>query len=171
MVPVIRILLVDDFKPWRAALRSMVEAMEGFRVVSEAGNGLEAIEKAGQLRPNIVLLDIGLPQLNGIEAAPRIRRASPGSKIIFLTQEHDSDIRAAAFATGAEAFLLKSSVVRELRHALDAARQIPTRRRLRKHLETPHPDPELRFQEPRLEIKHHSERLAATHPEKPQMGG
>jgi DNA-binding NarL/FixJ family response regulator len=119
-------MLVDDFKPWRATLRSIVEAMEGFRVVAEAGDAVEAIEKAGRLLPDIVLLDIGLPLLNGIEAAPRIQRSSPGSKIIFLTQEHDSDVRAAALATGAEAYLLKSRVVRELRRTIDAARQIPS---------------------------------------------
>jgi DNA-binding NarL/FixJ family response regulator len=125
MVPAIRIMVVDDFKPWRATLRSIVEAVEGFRIVAEAGNAVEAIEKAGRLLPDIVLLDIGLPLLNGLEAAPRIRRASPGSKIIFLTQEHDSDVRTAALATGAEGYLLKSNVVSELRRTIDAARQIP----------------------------------------------
>ncbi|HET6178670.1 MAG TPA: response regulator transcription factor [Candidatus Sulfotelmatobacter sp.] len=142
----IRIMVVDDFKQWRTTLRSVVEAVEGFRVVAEAGDALEAIAKAGRLRPDIVLLDIGLPLLNGIEAAPRIRRTSPGSKIIFLTQEHDSDVMAAAFAAGAEAYLLKSEVVGELRRVLDAVRQAPSRHLLRKHLETPHSDPQRDFQ-------------------------
>jgi DNA-binding NarL/FixJ family response regulator len=127
MVPAIRIMVVDDFKQWRATLRSIVEAVEGFRIVAEAGNAVEAIEKAGRLLPDIVLLDIGLPLLNGLEAAPRIRRASPGSKIIFLTQENDSDVRTAALATGAEGYVLKSKVVSELRRTIDAARQIPSR--------------------------------------------
>jgi DNA-binding NarL/FixJ family response regulator len=117
-------MLVDDFKQWRAILRSIIEAMEGFQIVAEAQDALEAIAKAGRLRPDIVLLDIGLPLLNGIEAAPKIRRASPDSKIIFVTQEYDPDVRAAALATGAEAYLLKSMNLAELGRTLDAARQI-----------------------------------------------
>ena len=65
----LKILLVDDFEPWRAALRSMLEAMSSFQVIGEAGDGLEAIAKVKQLLPDVVLLDIGLPFLNGIEAA------------------------------------------------------------------------------------------------------
>jgi len=131
------IMIVDDFKEWRLRLRSFLELIPGFRVVCEAADGLEAVEKAAQWLPDIVLLDIGLPLLNGIEAAPRIRRASPLSRIIFLTQEHDSDIRAAALASGAAAYLSKSTPVSELRHtieesllngfqACDAAMRIPT---------------------------------------------
>lgn len=121
----IRIMVVDDFKQWRAKLRSIVEAAEGFRVVAEAGDAVDAIEKAGPLLPDVVLLDIGLPLLNGIEAAPKIRRASPKSKIIFLTQELDSDVRTAALAAGAEGYLLKSSVASELRRTLKAATTDP----------------------------------------------
>ncbi len=113
------IMIVDDFKEWRLRLRSFLELVPGFRVVDEAADGLEAVEKAAQWLPDIVLLDIGMPLLNGIEAAPRIRRASPQSGIIFLTQEHDSDIRAAALATGAAACLLKSTAVSELRHTIE----------------------------------------------------
>lgn len=152
----VRVMLVDDFKQWRATLRSIVEAVEGFRVVAEAGDAVEAIEKAGRLLPDIVLLDIGLPRLNGIEAAPRIRRTSPGSKIIFLTQEYDSDVTAAAFATGAEACLLKSQVVRELRRTIDAARQIPSRHLRGEHGEDPYPDQRPRFPELHLEESNQS---------------
>jgi len=106
-------MIVDDLKEWRLRLRSFLERIPGFRVVAEAANGLEAVQKAAQLHPDIVLLDIGMPLLNGIEAAPRIRRASQ-SGIIFLTQENDSDIRAAALATGAAAYLLKSTLACEL---------------------------------------------------------
>ena len=113
------IMIVDDFKEWRLRLRSFLELIPGFRVVAEAANGLEAVEKAAQWLPDIVLLDIGMPNLNGIEAAPRIRRVSPQSGIIFLTQEHDSDIRAAALAAGAAAYLLKSTPVSELRQTIE----------------------------------------------------
>lgn len=118
-----RILLVDDFMQWRLAVRSILEAIPGFRIIGEASNGLEAIEKTAALRPDIVLLDIGMPILNGIEAARRIRRVSPHSKIIFLTQEQDIDVKAAALAVGGMAYLSKSAAVGELRPAIDAALQ------------------------------------------------
>lgn len=115
------ILVVDDYAPWRSMLRSKLEANSGFQVIAEAGNGCEAIERAAQLHPDVVLLDIGMPLLNGLEAAPRIRQASPDSKIIFLTQEQGNDIRTAALATGAEGFLLKSHAAGELASAIHAA--------------------------------------------------
>ena len=114
----IAIMIVDDSKEWRLRLRRWLELTADFCVVAEAADGVEGIEKASQLFPNIVLLDIGMPRLNGIEAAPRIRKVSPQSTIIFLTQEQDNDIRAAAFATGAVAYLLKSGDVSRLRHTI-----------------------------------------------------
>jgi DNA-binding NarL/FixJ family response regulator len=128
----LRILLADDFEPWRARLRSMLEAISIFQVIDEARDGLEAIEKARQLLPDIVLLDIGMPFLNGIEAVSQIRRVSPKSKIIFLTVEHDSEVSAAALATGAEGYLLKSNVAATLQSVIDVAlgsvrpRQVPS---------------------------------------------
>ena len=115
-----QILLVDDCKQWRETLRSILEAIPDYQVVAEAGDALEAIQKVAQLHPEIVLLDIGMPILNGIKAAPRIRRASPHSKIVFVTQENDRDIRSAALATGAEGYLLKWRVVSDLIPAMDA---------------------------------------------------
>jgi DNA-binding NarL/FixJ family response regulator len=116
----VQILVVDNCQQWRETLRSMLEAIPGYQVVAEAGDALEAIQKAAQLHPEIVLLDIGMPILNGIEAASRIRRASPDTKIVFVTQENDRDIRTAALATGAEGYLLKSRVVFDLIPAVDA---------------------------------------------------
>lgn len=116
-----QVLIVDDCKEWRLRMRSFLELIPGFRVVAEAANGLEGLEKAAKWLPDIVLLDIGMPLLNGIEAAPRIRRASPRSGIIFLTQEDDSDIRAAALATGAAAYLLKSTPACELQRTIESA--------------------------------------------------
>jgi DNA-binding NarL/FixJ family response regulator len=115
-----KILVVDDHGQWRSMLRTQLEANSGFQVIAEAVNGFEAIQKAAQLHPDVVLLDLGMPLLNGLEAAPRIRRVSPESKIVFVTQESNRDIRAAALATGAEGYLLKSKVVPELIPALDA---------------------------------------------------
>jgi DNA-binding NarL/FixJ family response regulator len=76
----IRILLVDDFKPWRLAVSRILGTAPDFQIVGEASDGVEAIEKAATLRPDIVLLDIGMPSLNGLEAARTIRHAIPESK-------------------------------------------------------------------------------------------
>jgi two-component system, NarL family, response regulator NreC len=115
------ILVVDDFDPWRSFVRSILERIPSFRVVGEASDGLEAIEKAATLAPDVVLLDIGMPRLNGIETGKRIRQSSPKSSIIFLTQENDSDVRAAALATGAVAYVLKSRASDELRTMIEMA--------------------------------------------------
>lgn len=116
-----RLLLVDDSAPWRLVERSILEAIPGFRVIGEANDGLEAIGKSSKLNPDVVLLDIGMPLLNGIEAAKRIRKDSPSSRIVFVTQDNDADIRNAALATGAEGYLLKANAVRELVPAVKAA--------------------------------------------------
>jgi len=110
----VRILVVDDFKQWRLIVRSILECVPWFRVVGEASNGAEAVKEAATLLPDVVLLDVGMPHVNGIEAAKRIRQASPESKIIFLTQESDSEVRGAALAAGAIAYLLKSRANYEL---------------------------------------------------------
>ena len=114
------ILIVDDYEPWRSTLRPMLKNNFGVQVIAEAGNGCEAIEKAAQLHPDVVLLDIAMPLLNGLEAAPTIRRASPDSKIIFLTEEQDPDIKTAALATGARGYVLKSNATAELATAIYA---------------------------------------------------
>ena len=103
-----KILVVDDFAPWRSMMRSQL-AYSGFQVLAEASNGREGIEKAAQLHPDVVVLDLEMPILNGLEAAPRILQVSPSTKIIFLTQQTDNDVRTAALATGAVAYLLKSN--------------------------------------------------------------
>jgi len=120
-----RILLVDDSDQWRLVERSIVQAIPGFCVIGEARNGLEAIEQSSKLSPDIVLLDIGMPLLNGIDAAQQIRKDSPSSRVVFVTQDHDAEIRDAALATGAEGFLLKANAVRELLPAVEAALRKP----------------------------------------------
>jgi DNA-binding NarL/FixJ family response regulator len=115
-----RILLVDDYKLWRLTARSILEDSRKFRIIAEASDGLEAIEKAATLHPDVVLLDIGLPLLNGIEAAKKIRQTCPESKIIFLTQEQDGEVRCAALATGAAAYIMKSRAACELQHTIES---------------------------------------------------
>jgi DNA-binding NarL/FixJ family response regulator len=116
-----RILVVDDFAPWRAQLRSLLSAHPEWKVIGEASDGQEAVEKAAAMQPEIVLLDIGLPSLNGIEAARIIRQKCPNSEILFVTQEHDNDVRNAAMRTGAAGYVLKTNVVSELFDAITAA--------------------------------------------------
>ena len=117
----VRVLVVDDYAPWRHFVSTTLAKEPGLEVIGEASDGLEAIQEAKELQPDLILLDISLPTLNGLEAAPRIRRASPNAKIIFLTQERDNDIRTAAVAAGAEGYVLKSNAAAELVPAIHAA--------------------------------------------------
>lgn len=107
------ILVADDFAPWRVQARSLMQQRREWQIF-EACNGLEAVHKAAELRPDIVLLDIAMPILNGIQAAQKIRDASPNSRIIFVTMDGDEDVRAAALATGAQAYLSKARAASEL---------------------------------------------------------
>jgi DNA-binding NarL/FixJ family response regulator len=115
------ILVADDALDWRVRIRSLVQERPEWLVSAEVCDGLLAVEKATELHPDIVLLDIGMPILNGIQAAKRIRQASPGSRIIFVTQENDEDVRLSALAVGAEGYLLKANAATELLPAIDAA--------------------------------------------------
>jgi DNA-binding NarL/FixJ family response regulator len=96
----IRILAVDDFKDWLRQVRLLLQPRPESQVIAEASDGLEAVQKAENLKPDLIPLDIGLPKLNGIEAARQIRQRSPSSKIIFLSQNSDLDVVRAAFGHG-----------------------------------------------------------------------
>src|ERR1700760_2716797 len=104
----IRTLVVDDVEDFRTLLRSMLEERTECEVVGEASDGLQAVAKAEQLQPDLVLLDLGLPTINGIEVARRIRKRSPNSKILFVTQNSSREIAQGALQTGANGYLLKS---------------------------------------------------------------
>src|SRR5215469_17089793 len=97
----IQILLVEDFKPYRDFVTLLVGQNPHWRVICEASNGVEAVEKAQQLKPDVVLMDIGLPKLNGLEAARHIRQLVPSSKVAFLTQETDMEVVQEALSLGA----------------------------------------------------------------------
>jgi len=116
----IRILVVDDFEGWRRQVRSLLQARPEWQVIAEASDGPEAIQKAEELKPDLVVLDIGLPSLNGVEAARQIRQLSPSSKIVFLSQNNDLDVMRAALSTGASGYVLKPDAQSELLTAVVA---------------------------------------------------
>jgi DNA-binding NarL/FixJ family response regulator len=117
----VRILVADDFAGWRLKTRSILQARSNWRVIAEASNGLEAVQMTAELHPDVILLDIGMPRLNGIDAAKRIRQHSPSSRIIFVTQENDADIRNKALSTGADGYVLKINAQSELLLAIAAS--------------------------------------------------
>jgi DNA-binding NarL/FixJ family response regulator len=114
-----RIILVDDFKPWRRFVASLLEENPDWQIVCEASDGLEAVQKAEELQPDLILLDISLPNLNGIEAAASIRKIAPGTKILFVSENRDSDIAAAALDAGGHGYLVKSDGATELLVAVE----------------------------------------------------
>jgi len=115
-----RILLVDDFAPWRQVIISMLAMKRELQVVGEASDGLEAVQKAAELKPDLILMDIGLPTLNGIEAARQIRKLVPESKIIFLSQESSPEIIEEAMNLGASGYVIKSRAGSDLLATLDS---------------------------------------------------
>jgi DNA-binding NarL/FixJ family response regulator len=104
----IRILIVDDFEPWRRMLVSLIHKKKNLTVIAEASDGMEGIQKAKELQPDLVLLDIGLPRLNGIEAAKQIREASPTSKILMVSEDRSVDTARKALESGALGYVVKS---------------------------------------------------------------
>jgi DNA-binding NarL/FixJ family response regulator len=96
----VRILVIDDFEPFRRFVCSIVATRPYLNVIGEISDGLEAVQKAKELKPDLILLDIGLPALNGIAAARQIRKFSPESKIIFVSQESSADVVQEALSSG-----------------------------------------------------------------------
>lgn len=117
---VTRILIVDDFEPWQHLVLWVLEPQTDLQVISTAVDGPEAVRKAEELKPDLILMDLGLPGMNGLEATRQIRIASPGSKVIFLTDHNEPDIVQAAFAAGASGFVLKSEFRADLVPAVRA---------------------------------------------------
>jgi two-component system response regulator DegU len=114
----VRTLVVDDFASFRRRVCWMLEENPQVRVIGEAADGLEAVQKAVEFQPDLILLDSDLPKLSGIEAARQIRKAAPQSRIIFLTQDSDPDVVQDAFSLGARGYVIKADAARELLTAL-----------------------------------------------------
>jgi DNA-binding NarL/FixJ family response regulator len=117
---IVRILVVDDYEPFRLFLHSKLQPRSDLQIVGEASDGLEAVEKAKDLQPDLIFLDIGLPSLNGIEAAHLMLRFLPNAKILFISQETNTDIVSAALANGAKGFVRKENAEREVLPAVEA---------------------------------------------------
>ena len=116
------ILIVDDNAAFRTFLRSKLQE-RGFRSIVEAADGLEAVAKAAELQPDLVLLDIAMPKLSGLDAAARIHLLAPQSRVLFVSLNTDSDIVQSALSNGARGHLLKSRIEHELLPAVEAAIQ------------------------------------------------
>ena len=119
----IRVFVVDDYEPFRRFVASTLEQQPELETIGEASDGLEAVQRAEELQPDLILLDIGLPTLNGIEAARRIRQFSPQCKILFLSENRSLDIIEEALQTGTGGYVVKSDAGSELLPAVEAVLQ------------------------------------------------
>jgi len=114
-----RVLLVDDYAPFRKWLLSYLQ-IEGLELLAEACDGIEAVQMAKELQPNLILMDIGLPKLNGIDAARQIQGVSPRSKILFMSAESSPAIVEEALSLDSFSYVVKGDAASEFRAALDA---------------------------------------------------
>jgi DNA-binding NarL/FixJ family response regulator len=117
---IVRILVVDDFAPWRRFVSTFAQIEPGWQVIGEASDGLEAVQKAEELTPDLILLDISLPKLSGIEAARQIRKVAPNSKILFVSTYTSWEIAEGALDTGASGYVVKADAGNELAKAVEA---------------------------------------------------
>ena len=114
------VLVVEDFAPFRQFVCSTLAGRPDVQIIGEVADGLEAVQKTEILEPDLVLLDIGLPTLNGMEAARQIRKLVPASKIIFVSQESSSDVVQEALQLGAWGYVVKTRAASDLLAAVDA---------------------------------------------------
>jgi DNA-binding NarL/FixJ family response regulator len=121
-VSAVRILVADDHEIVRQGLRALLEAQPGWQVVAEAIDGREALDKAKRLRPDVVVLDVSMPNLNGLEATRQIRKALPETEVLILTMHDSEQLVREVLEAGARGYVLKSDAGRELVTAVESVR-------------------------------------------------
>jgi DNA-binding NarL/FixJ family response regulator len=119
-MPPIRVLVVEDFVPFQDFICSTLMKRPNLQVIGKVSDGQAAVERAEKLKPDFILLDIGLPTLNGIAAARQIRKVAPEAKIIFVTQESSPDVAQEALSSGARGYVLKTRAGTDLLAAVGA---------------------------------------------------
>ena len=117
----LRILVVDDSSTVRRAICTLLLSVPEFCVVGEAADGIEAIERAQALQPDVILLDIQMPSMNGFEAAPKLFKASPRSLVVFLTQYSSRRFAVDSIHVGAHGYVVKARAAQDLIKAIHAA--------------------------------------------------
>ncbi len=118
-----RILIADDHEVVRQGLRTLLESKPGWQVCGEAADGREAMQLAAQTRPDVAVLDLTMPVLNGLEATRRILAAAPTTEVVILTMHESDQLERQVLEAGAHAYVLKSDASRELITAIEAVRQ------------------------------------------------
>jgi len=119
----VRILVVDDHEIVRRRLSSLLQKRAEFSVISEGSDGFQAVQKSKDLQPDVVVLDISMPGMSGLEAAPQIRRVAPDAEILFVSQHDTLSMVREAFSTGARGYVLKSDAGTDLVNAVLAVSQ------------------------------------------------
>jgi DNA-binding NarL/FixJ family response regulator len=121
--PQVRVLVVDDYEPFRRFVCSTLQERPELQVIGEASDGLEAVQKAKELKPDLILLDIGLPTLNGVDVSRRISMVVPAAKILVVSQNNDADVARAVLSDGASGYVLKLDANKELLRAVEVVLQ------------------------------------------------
>ena len=116
----LRILLVDDFPAVRKGLKHLVEMNEAWEVVAEAGDGQEGLQEAERLQPDVAVVDIGMPRMNGLELTRAIQKSAPKTKVLILTEQNSQHMMQEARNAGADGYVIKSHAGSELLPALEA---------------------------------------------------
>ena len=116
----VRILVVDDHPIVRQGLKTLLEGHLGWQVIGEASDGAEALDKAKELSPDVMVLDVTMPRMNGLEACRLLRRQSPELEILFVTQHDSPQMMREALEAGARGYVVKSNAARDLLAAVEA---------------------------------------------------